>query len=212
MKIYLCAACFIAVYFFSGCTMCSTKKVPCNGFNEPAFAQWFPYTENTRLLFKNLASSDTFSYLISNVYKTVPYEATRGGYNNRTEGCISSIEISSDNNGTAAGYLDIFYSAKEYFDNGPVEKGMSISFKKGDWNCGEITATGFATISNIQAPVISINNNVLFENGITYPTVITLTNDTLFNKTEKAYKLFIAKNIGIIGCEIYPSKQKYVIQ
>ena len=39
-----------------------------------------------------------------------------------------------------------------------------------------------------------------------------LTNDTTTNKIERAYKLFIAKNIGIIGCEMFPSKQKWVIQ
>jgi hypothetical protein len=212
MKLAAAAFFILCLGYISGCTLCSTKKVACNGFDDPFFSQWFPYSQYSRLLFKNPVTQDTFSYTISNVYTSGAYEATSGGFNNYTRSCNASKELRSDNNGTADGYVDIYYSINEFFDNGPVQKSMSISFKNSSWNTGEIGASGFTSIPDSSASIITSNTNVPFENGFTYPLLLTLTNDTVVNKTSLVYRLFVAKNVGIVGFETYPSKQKWVIQ
>jgi len=212
MKFFAALLFVCCIVNISGCTLCSTKKIACNGFNDPFFSQWFPYSQYSRLVFKNPETEDTFSYTISNVYSTAPYEATIGGYNNNTRSCNASKEMRSDNNGTADGFVDIYYSISEFFDNGPVQKSMSISFKNSSWNTGEISATGIAAIPDASASTISSNTNVPFENGFTYPLLVTLTNDTVVNKASLVYKLYIAKNVGIVGFETFPSKQKWVLQ
>ena len=168
------------------------------------------HIQNSRLLFKNPVTQDTFSYTISNVYTSGPYEATSGGFNNYTRSCNASKELHSDNNGTADGYVDIYYRINEFFYTGPVQKSMSISFKNSNWNTGEISDTGITAIPDSNASTITSNTNVPFENGFTYSLLLTITNDTVVNKKSLIYKLFVAKNTGIVGFETFPSKQKWV--
>jgi hypothetical protein len=53
---------------------------------------------------------------------------------------------------------------------------------------------------------------VVFENGTTYPLMTILEIDTVVNKSNAVYKLYIAKNAGIVGFETYPANQKWIIQ
>ena len=195
----------------AGCTLCTSKKVTCPAFNEPAFAQWFPYQENSRLVFKNSITADTFSYTVSTLSFSAAFETTRGGFENKDYPCEASAYITSSNyDNSSYGTLGINYTIVEN-----TAKELTLRFNNAAWKTGEIMDTGFVPSVNTGTAIItavSSVQNLLFDNGINYQQIVVLTTDTVANKTDRAYKLFIAKNIGIIGCEMYPSRQKWVIQ
>lgn len=216
MKFIAALLLILCLAYFSGCTICSSKKINCAPFNEPAFDKWFPYNDSSRMLFKNTVTADTFSYLVSYAQTSEAYETSRGGYGNASRPCSTSAYIFSSNyNNSPFGTLMINYVTVQEVDNGPSTKNLSVHFNNADWAAGEIFENSFGVSLNsgsgMPAKIDSVQN-FLFYNGITYSQVVILTNDTSFNKTDRAYKLFIAKNICIIGCEMFPSKQKWVIQ
>jgi hypothetical protein len=206
--------CFILIFTLHiGCTLCSTKKVTCGAFNSPSFNKWFPYQEGSKIILKNTATADTFSYTIEQVNISGTYEIRTGGISTAPpQNCMSSAYFASANyNNSPFGVLRISYSI--YNDN--LEKRLEVNFNNGNWEAGEVFDSSIAPCSYCQTglPVsITKEQNLVFDNGITYNNVVILTSDTTFNKLERAYKLFVAKNIGIIGCETFPSKQKWVIQ
>jgi len=206
---FIAALLFIISFVYLGCTTCSTKKVTCPAFDEPAFAKWFPYNDSTRMFYKNLVTADTFTYAISMKNISGTYETSIGGNANNT--CNASAYFASSNysNGSS-GAFSITYN----INNQQSVKSLDLHFNNADWTAGEIFENSFGPSLDYGGGIATIDSaqNMLFDNGITYQRVVIITNDTSFNKTDRAYKLFIAKNIGIIGCEMFPSKQKWVIQ
>ena len=201
----------ICLAYISGCTTCSTKKITCPAFDEPAFAKWFPYNDSTRMIYKNLLTADTFSYAISMKNISGTYETSTGGYSNANPGCDASAYFASSNYyNNPFGTIGITYT----INNWQSVKKLDLHFNNADWAAGEIFENSFGVSLDYGGGVAKIDSaqNFVFDNGITYQQVVMLTNDTATNKIERAYKLFIAKNIGIIGCEMFPSKQKWVIQ
>jgi hypothetical protein len=213
MKLIAALFMIVCLGYISGCTLCSSKKVTCPAFDEPAFVKWFPYNDSSRMVYKNSITADTFSYAISMKSISGTYETTTGGgFGNSNPGCNASAYFASSNySNSPFGTVGITYT----INNSQPEKNLQVYFNNTDWVAGEIFENSFAASVNygygVPAKVDSAQN-MLFDNGITYSRVVILTNDTVSNKTDRAYKLFIAKNIGIIGCEMFPSKQKWLIQ
>lgn len=214
MKACLTLFFFYFIYLFSSCTPCSTKKIPCDAFNEPVFFKWFPYRVNDRLAFKNTNTTESFSYVIRECDTSKAYEATQGGYGNQVHSCYASVFMANENNGIPDDLFHIQYSISKEFNNGPVNKYLELYFKNTTWAVGEISESTIAAAGsgNSGATTAITEINVLFDNGITYPMVATLSNDTVAVKTERPYKIFIAKYFGIIGFEMYPSLQKWIVQ
>ncbi|MEN9570596.1 MAG: hypothetical protein RL172_1827 [Bacteroidota bacterium] len=203
----------VVLMFITGCTICSSKKITCTAFDNPAFFKWFPYKADNYMLYKNVATSDTFSYSLQHAYISGAYEINRGGFNTSVMAtCEANASFASSYSGSNVhGQLSIDYLINN--DQGTTI--FTIYFNNSYWYTAGITDTGFvqatnnngadrATVANFSALTLS--------NGTTYHTVSALTLDTAINKTERAYKLLVAKNIGIIGCEMYPSKQQWLIQ
>ena len=206
---FIAALLFIICIVYLGCTTCSTKKITCPAFDEPAFAKWFPYNDTTRMFYKNLVTSDTFTYAISMKNISGTYETSVGG--NASNTCNASAYFASSNySNSLSGAFSITYN----INNQQSVKSLDLHFNNADWTAGEIFENSFNVSLDYGGGIAKIDSaqNMLFDNGITYQRVVILTNDTSFKKTDRAYKLFIAKNIGIIGCEMFPSKQKWVIQ
>lgn len=214
MRVCFILFAFFSMFSFYSCTTCSVKKVPCGAFDEPAFFKWFPYEESDTLVFKNTGKPENISYVINRKAISEAYEATTGGFNNYTRACNSSAEISTFNNGNINEFLSVYYSVSKEFDNGPVTKFLSVYFKGQYWPAGEINDNSIATSPGQLTDSIKLttSSNIAFDNGVTYPYVVTVLKDTMTNKTERVYKLFIAKNSGIIGFEMFPSKEKWIIQ
>ncbi len=206
----------VCLFYLCGCTICSSKKIKCIAFNEPVFNKWFPYTDSSRVLYQNTVTADTFSYLVEYATFSKEYETSRGGFENSNRPCGTSAYFASANySNSPFGTIGINYTTQQQVDNGPSTKSLGVHFNNTDWATGEIFENSFAVPFNYGSGTtakIDSAQNMLFDNGITYQQVVMLTNDTVSNKAERAYKLFIAKNKGIIGCEMFPSKQKWVIQ
>jgi hypothetical protein len=207
----------VCLFYLCGCTMCSTKQVDCAAFNETAFGKWFPYNDSSRIFFKNTITADTFGYLIAYTKTSEADKTNRGGgYGNANLPCGTSAYITSNNyDNSPFGVIQINYLTRQEVDNGPSTKNLGVHFNNADWAGGEIFENSFAVSFNsgsVPPAKIDSAQNFLFDNGITYSQVVILISDTSFNKTDRAYKLFIAKNVGIIGCEMFPSKQKWVMQ
>lgn len=212
MKPLFCLCFIVPTLYFSGCTVCSTKKVTCPAFDDPHFFTWMPYDDSTTLVFKNITTADTFSYSISQKNISASYEITTGGFRTSPpQQCIANAYLAStDYSNTGFGTLRIYYDVSK--DAG-INR-LELIFNNATWNAGAINDSSIQPIVNsgYEAAAITKERNIVFDNGVRYAELVTLENDTSFNKTERAYKLFIAKNIGIVGCEMFPSKQKWVIQ
>jgi hypothetical protein len=213
MKTLLLFFCCVIICYLTGCTLCSTKKVTCSAFDDPGFDNWFPYQQGSRAIFKNTVTADTFSYTIEQVNRSGTYEITTGGFSTAApQNCTSSAYFGTVNyNNSPFGVFRITY----FINNERSEKRLELNFNNGAWEAGEIFDSSIVSCTVCQPgqfTEIKKEQILVFENGGTYNDVIVLTSDTATNKFERAYKLFIAKNRGIIGCEKFPSKQKWVLQ
>ncbi len=202
--------CFLIGCAVSGYTICSSKKVNCKPFQEIVFLKWFPDKPVASRRFKNIETPYTHSCNTSRFDKSKAYEMTTGGFfANNINGCSASASIAGTihddpNPNFSIGYLVL---------QDGFTKRLSVYFWNSYWNAGSIAEeTIFADSSNT-ATAITPAQNILFDNGASYTKLVTLTNDTMFNKDDGMnYKLFIAKDHSIVGFETYPSKQKWVLQ
>lgn len=213
MRSLICLCLIVPALYFSGCTVCSTKKVTCPAFDDPHFSAWFPYDDGTTLVFKNIITADTFSYTISQKSLSESYEITTGGFRTSPDQqCIATAYlVSTGQSNTGSDALRIHYDVSK--DAGIYR--LELIFNNVSWRAGEIKDNTIepATLNDYgETTAVTKIPDIFFDNGVRYADMIILTNDTSINKTERAYKLFIAKNTGIVGCEMFPSKQKWVIQ
>lgn len=208
MKYLLTLVITYAIYN-AGCTMCSSKKVTCPAFNEPEFSKWFPYKLNDTLHFINQTTSDTVTYAIGYYQLSETYETQQGGYSGNVANCGSHANIYGYAKTSAIGQFVINYIT----DGNNSLKQLYVAVLNGLWNTGEIVYNTFKPSPVNNSPVsISQDSAYKFINGVTYSNFITIANDTTGTKEDKPYKLYIAKNTGIVGFEMYPSKQKWVLQ
>lgn len=194
-----------------GCTLCTSKKVTCPAFKDSAFFKWFPYKENQHLVYKDLKTGDTLGFAIASVYKTPQTDVNTGGYGGGSRYCVAEASISAVSNNNTNSSLSINYQTPNDLNGNNTFKGLYIYLNSNQWYAGAILDT---TIEKQEGTVNTVEtiHNVIFENGITYPQLLTFTQDTTGTKEDKPYKLYIAKNTGIVGFEMYPSKQKWILQ
>ncbi len=195
----------------AGCTVCSTKKVPCNAFSEPEFGNWFPYNTTTKKTFKNLTTGDTTTYAFNQLNSSEPYEASVGGYGGGSKSCTASIGINA-NGYNGRDYMSVQYQVDSPFSQAGKSYYFTIALSGGLWNAGKINAANFENAGYGAGSIITSATNVLFANGVLYQTVVTITNDTSNTEKPAVYKLIVAKQQGVIGYETYPSLQQWVIQ
>jgi hypothetical protein len=197
-----------------GCTVCSTKQIPCGPFEDTVFFKWFSYQPGSAGQFKNTVTNDTLGFVAVYFDTSKAYEITVGGYGRSSErSCDASANISAVFYNSSARYFDIHYNAFYYANDSDKKNSLGIYFGTNYWYAGAITEETIAADSFNNKTAVTHYENILFENGITYNRLITLTTDTVFKKeNDMVYKLFVAKGHGIVGFETYPSKQKWVIQ
>ncbi len=197
------------VLYVSSCE-CTGKKVTCSGFNDPLFKDWFPYQVDNKLQFKNVSTADSILYNINSVDFSKAFETTRGGIFDRYMPCDKHAAVTGGSDSAVYPWFHINYHIAE-----SGAKKLEIYLGNTTWQAGEITTTNFEAPDTpfTNSPTkITYLQNFIFANGNRYPQIVVLTGDTVYNKTDKAYKVFIAKNKGIIGYEIFPSLQQWVIQ
>lgn len=212
MKLLLTLVTISYLLLTEACTTCSTKKITCPAFNEPLFFEWFPYQVNQYVYYKNLSSGDTVGYFVYHKYQSEQQEITTGGYGGGSRYCPAEASINGSNNDFFKGSISIYYWVPNDLNGNNTSKTLEILFYNSQWKANAILNKTIEAPEASAGISITTQNNIQFANGITYANMVTFTQDTLGTKEDKVYKLYIAKNAGIVGFEMYPSKQKWVIQ
>lgn len=207
MKFILTAClCFIAITF-NNCSICSCKKVPCPGFNDVQFTSWFPYTANQEIIFKNAGSYDTIT--IGSIDNSNAYDARQGCYN-PDHGCYMNSFISSSQL-TGNGYkFSLVYHTVTPFESGSTTKEITFQLYGFNVRGSEINDQGVQMIfpafySSQYFPSITVGGSV-FNN------VQLIKKDTADGNYAGPYKIYVAKNTGLVAYENYPDLKTWVKQ
>lgn len=195
-------------------TVCSTKKVGCPGFSDANFSTWFPYQPNQQIVFKN-ANGDSLKYTVSDIEPSGRYDAIIGGLFRRSAiSCSTSIYVTAMPDSLYHPGFVIHYNVEEPFSGQDVTKNLYIAVDQANWSVGAIYRDSIGIVINSYNSTAkpSTNYNVRLYNGQIIDTLITLTNDTTLDHSNKFYKAFIQKRKGIIGFEMYPNHQQWLLQ
>lgn len=204
---------FVLILVYAGCTLCSTKKINCPAFEDPFFDQWFPYTQNALLRFKGPNAADTLNFFIQSIYESPGYESTQGGFNGGGGFCLASKDMFGRAASNMNEYISIRYDKDEsYSSGGQNSSRLSVDLIGNNWIARSLNNNSISAYENNEYNVVDSGYSVNFSNGVNYPVLATITNDTIVNKTSRFYRLFIAKGFGIIGFDEYPSNKRWVVQ
>ncbi len=195
----------------TGCNVCSSKKIACNGYDDSVVVQWFPYQVNQQITFK--AGSNKLEVLtINNVYKSEPTEITIGGYgNNRV--CNASYRVTSLEIDTPyIPNLQIF-SDIDYDNSGNLQnKNTQLIFLNERFDAASIVDTGFVKQATTPPYISSQFSNTLTLNNKAFANVQVLQIDTNIIKPSGIRSIYLSKNNGIVAYIRYPSNELWVKQ
>lgn len=193
-----------------GCSVCSSKKINCNGYNDSLVLQWFPYQSNEKIIFKNPRDSADL-LTISQVVKSEPSEITVGGYGNNAT-CYASYRVTSLEMDSTVPRLQI-YSDIDYDNSGNEERRNTqlILFRE-RFDAVHVVDTGFI-ISNGSPPYVTTQfYTTLTLNGRTFANVQMIKIDTSSVKLTGISSVYISRNNGVVGYTSYPSNELWVKQ
>ncbi len=197
----------LLVQFFISCG-CSTKTVTCDVEDITVVKNWFMFDSGKVLIYKNqLNNIDTFVMNKEMVFRD---NITRFG------GAIGSTGICNTNysiqNLQSLNSFGLNYTITKTKPNNLVTKKTSIHFNQNFFPFGEIGLDTLYKTSNFLKEPLQYVTNQTMANGITYPLVYTVENDTSIITTNIVYKLYLAKNAGVIAYETFPNHDLWVIQ
>ncbi len=195
--------------FFDSCQVCSCKKVPCPAFNDPEFINWFPYAVYQKIIFSNNSLTDTIT--IDHLDRSVGYEANKGCFHSAS-GCAMNYYLSSQE--ILSNYSSKFFlgfSSQTPFESSVTTKGITLKFYNFICNGSDVNSQGLELNTGIYSSQYHPSLTIA---GHLYNNVQVVTKDTtsVGNKTGGVYKIFLAKNQGMIGYEDYPALSTWIKQ
>ncbi len=195
---------FICLFFLYSCEDCS-KKIPCPGYEDALLDAWFPYKNGQQLIFKTSGNkTDTFRLQLSD--STVAYDSREA---NGCNAFKSFRAIETDSFFRTKLYITMGVSQPAYSTD--MVRGASINLFSGHFNGTQLTQDGFESFSGESGTNLVTNNLRNFSlNGITYPVVQSVQKDTINNKQVIVYKIYLAKNFGIIAFEKNPGAELWI--
>jgi hypothetical protein len=197
----------VAIAIFVGSCDCSRKTWDCPGFDSPELSGWFPYSNSNLMIYQNNTGQRDTVHL--NLWEmTAPY-STSGS----SRFCSAQRHLEST----------------ERMPNGDLK--MAIRLNKSE-NSGNFTNSALITLHNYVAVEFqNATSTSLGEARFNYSTSMAIqyvpvlnigsrsfndaaivSRDTNTNKSAGIYKLYIAKNQGIVGYEEIPSRSLFVLQ
>ena len=178
---------------YSFCTVRKPDPVACPAFNDPNYDLWFPYQLNQKLRFtSNLGKKDSLT--IGHASKSDAFTGNGS--------CNAFAQFWSVENNTTGNALNINY----YYD----QNGNSLNVTLIDFTTfGSLNANGFTPSSHTgstssQLSTITLNNK-------TFSNIIQVQRDTVNYKQNGVYKFWMARNIGFVGFERYPTLERSVL-
>ena len=211
---------FFCIFTYSCKSSTCSKTVPCPGYTPSAIDDWFPYHNNQQLLFKNSANQyDTLS--LGEVDSTVAYDYTTG-FDNQGGSCNATkmlVSTQKDSTNNALFSISLFNSQPSY--STVVTLGAQFTFSTNSFQGQNFTDGGFSNFliyyGGQESPMFcNAVAQTLYnysQNGITYPLVQSVTNDSaVYKNTPGVYKVIYAKNAGIIEYETNPGSIAWIKQ
>ncbi len=192
---------------------CKSKHgFTCPPFNDTAFAAWFPYEVDQKLIYKTAGSfPDTIT--INSLLGSGPY--TLDGSAAVIDSCYSTGVISSLQtiNGGAR-YKYIVYDYVNGDGTAPISDSVQYQFNQLSFVTGKVTDTGL-NVSNLYPMVRSRFHAGYTLGSVTYGKVQELSfMDTTVTNTAFPwiYKVYIAYGKGMVGYETYPQHVTWLLQ
>ena len=185
-----------------GISCTNTKTYQCPPFNSTAFDRWFPYQQGQVIQFRNTATNQSYSLLIESVDKSAGGQTSSSIIT--TPSCAQSAMVDSDS-------LQIFYNAVSYPPSQSLTgHTLSVSMCRSGINASEITVDSIHTNPGLFYTIEHKTNFSLGTGLPAYPRVEILSRDTLHANFSLAYKVYIARDIGIVGYRMYPGDVLWV--
>lgn len=200
---------FISISIFLLPFGCTKKKnnPQCGGFNDANFALWFPYQVNQKLHFKsNLSTSPIDTFKISVVDKSNPFQQSAFSSG---DSCSSSIKIQAPKNKN--GYaLSVNYLKNKYY-RGLRYNSITLSIINSGWFFDGINQTGLILedIPNNGVKTSFFSDITL--NGINFKDVQQLEQDSTKLPTGSVFKIWFAKNKGLIAFKYNGSQELWTL-
>jgi hypothetical protein len=201
MQTQLSSLLFFVAVIVTSCNSDCSKKVDCPAFNDAVLSEWFPYKDNTSLIFLSVNSTDTFQ--LKNTEKSGPYEIAVGGLGNNNRDCHASNKFQSVTQNTvnfSAELSSILYS----YSTTPA-RFVYLKIFNNDIQAQDLKDNGFTTIIINGQPCAIEYFPSLQVGGRTYSNVQKATRDTVTIRTPGIFQVYIAKGNGLVGYSQYPS-------
>jgi len=194
---------------FQSCQVCSCKKVPCPAFNDPEFINWFPYTPDQKTIFRYNLLTDTIT--IGRLEKSEAYEAGKGCYHGDI-GCNMRYHVYSQEMLSNYSYkFTVNFGSQTPFESSVTTRSFSLKFYTFICDANDINSEGLLLKPGIFSSHYYPSLNIA---GSVYNNVQLIIKDTTnsSNKMAGPYKIYLAKNQGMIGYEDYPALRTWIKQ
>lgn len=199
---------FLLLFFICSChsndgDQCSGKQVTCPAFDDNIVKQWIPYENRSILIFTSSSGKDTF--YIEAVSKSDPYQTTISA---RSPSCNSNKQWNSYGDP-----LNIYVGrAVDQYNSSSIEN-INISIKEQSFTGYGFTDTGINVRNSYDGSVSEKTNffTTITLNNSVFNNVQSLEKDTTsMIKPDGIYKIYLAKNKGIVAYEELPYKTLWV--
>jgi len=184
---------FISMILVQSCNdVCSCKQVPCPGYNNINFDEWFPYDSAQQIIYTDSLALHSDTATILGVSTRAPYDAKKG-CNSANNGCSSNKYIYSN-------FLSFSYNSSSDWNGALIDSTYSVNVHDFSAQAKILKTTGFDSLNMPSAFYSEIKLN-----GKAYHNVQVITRTDTIKINEGVYKIFIQKITGLLAYQYYPS-------
>lgn len=190
----------VALYFTCSAMTCGTS---CPEYEGSAMTKWLPYAKDQEIVFTDgLGGRDV-------LHIAVVDRSPAKNYKQRTDVvCTSSAEISS------AEFSSVSNPDLRFIHKRTADGVNSVFLALHGFNINALDLSDKGVVADPSHPELSYTTYLNYTLGNhTYPGVQCITAaDTAGIITGHPYKLYLAQDHGIVGYELYPSRQVWMLQ
>ena len=197
------AALFAGVYCIS--CKCSSKTIDCPGYEGKVFENWINYSDSMVLTFRT-SSGEQKTFNLRKSFTTEPYQATSSWEKSVTCNAEQRFE-STERDSLMYAVFGVSLREGDEF-NGSA--GFWINKTSAQFDLRSKDSIQSARIDYYNAHLL-FNNTILLDNK-SFSNVVEATRDTLDKKKAGIYKIYLAKQQGVVGYVEYPSLKLWVKQ
>ena len=195
LNIAVIAPVFYCITIIQSCnSVCSCKQVPCPGYRNTNFDQWFPYDSSQQITFIDSIGKLSETITIFQISTNDPYDAKQG--------CATANIGCSSNKYIYASNVSFTYASTADWSGSLLDSSYAITVHEFSMNAKSLGNAGFG---NLSQP--SEFYNTISLNGKNFQNVQAIwMADSANIQQESVYKIFIQKNTGLLAYQYYPSK------